>query len=138
MKHNMAWEFRTEHFRVALEIEPEECDPADCFEFDKDIEAVRNGDVEWFCAIVSVYATIGEHNETRVGYSSLGACAYASISDFYTSHRDPDPMNRNCTIMRASKGKNVGICHYFPSMVAEAIQDARKYLAKISGIEMRY
>ena len=38
-------------------------------------------------------------------------------------------MNRNCTIMRAARGGNVCIGHYFPSMVHEAISEARKTLA---------
>jgi hypothetical protein len=39
-------------------------------------------------------------------------------------------MNRNCSIMRAARGGNVCICHYFPGMVAEAINAARKGVLK--------
>ncbi len=123
MQHDTVWEFETEQFRIALEITPEDMSPADCFEFEEDIEAVLNGSVEWFIASVVVYK-----NGYEIGRDSLGACAYSTIEEFYTSHRDTDPMNRNCSIMRAKHGKNVSICHYFPSMVAEAIADARKTL----------
>jgi len=126
------WEFETKRFRVALEIEPEEMDPADSFCFDDDIEAVRNGSVEWFGARVSVYL-----DDLRVAWDYLGGCAYTTIREFYESHRDADPMNRNCTIMRrAWNGANdpnakISVCHYFPSMVREAIAEARKALANM-------
>ena len=117
------WQFETQRFRIALEIESEDMDPADSFCFDEDIAAVRNGDVEWFCAIVAVYL-----DGNRVAWDSLGGCAYRTIREFYTSHRDGDPMNRNCEAMRAKHGGNVCICHYFPDMVRQAVRDARKAL----------
>ena len=98
------WEFRTPQFRVALEIWPEDMDPADSFEFQDDIDAVRNGAVEWFHAEVSVYYVEPNGSERRIGFDSLGGCAYNTVREFYTSHRDADPMNRNCSIMRAVKG----------------------------------
>lgn len=126
------WEFRTARFRVVLEIEPEDMDPADSFQFQEDIDAVRNGEVEWFQAIVAVYC-----DGRKVAWDALGGCAYKTVQEFYTSHRDPDPMNRNCTIMRrAWKGGNdpdakISICHYFPSMVSQAIAEARKVLGDV-------
>lgn len=129
-RETTVWQFRTRRFRVALEIEPEEMDPADSFQFDDDIEAVRSGDVDWFCASVVVY---DEHG-CELGRDVLGGCAYNSVEEFYSSHRDPDPMNRNCSIMRAARGENVVICHYFPSMVSEAVSFARDYLRDHAGI----
>lgn len=117
------WTFAIGAIRVALEIEPEDMDPADSFEFDEDIEAVRSGAVEWFAARVSIYK-----NGHRIGVDTLGACAYYSIEEFFTAHRDSDPMSRNCSIMRAARG-NVTICHYFPDMVCQAVADARKTLS---------
>ena len=119
------WQFETRRFRVALEIEPEDMDPADSFEFQEDIDAIRNGDVEWFQAMVAVYYKPNRGPDIRIGFDTLGACAYKTLCEFYTSHHDPDPMNRNCSIMRA-KGGNYTICHYFPSMVREAIAQARR------------
>lgn len=122
MHFETVWEFRTAGFRIALEIEPEDMVPEDSFEFQDDIDAVRNGTVEWFCARVVVY-----HGDMRVAWDSLGGCAYNSVREFYTSHRDPDPMNRNCSAMRAARG-GVYIGHYFPDMVRQAIREARETL----------
>lgn len=116
----VAWEFVTNNFRVCLEIEPEDMDPADSFDCDDDIEAVRSGTVEWFQASVVVY-----FRGRELARDSLGGCAYNSVREFYESHRDPNAMNRNCSIMRQARGA-VNICHYFPSMVSEAIGEARK------------
>lgn len=129
------WSFETDRFFVGLYAEPEDLDPADTFEFPEDIEAVRNGSVEWFNAVVRVYHKNGvsPYQWPQVGFDSLGACAYKTLAEFYTSHRDPDPMNRNCSIMRAARGSNVCICHYFPDMVREAIADARR---NISGMRL--
>lgn len=115
------WEFNTPRFRIALEIEPEQMDPADSFEFQEDIDAVRNGNVEWFCAVVAVYV-----DDQLIAADSLGGCAYNSVREFYTSHRDPDPLNRNSSAYRAANGENAVVCHYFPSMVREAVAAARK------------
>jgi len=123
MRGEQVWKFETARFTVALEIKPEDMDPADSFEFQEDIDAVREGRVEWFQAIVAVYL-----DGVRVGWDSLGGCAYETVREFYTSHRDSDPMNRNCSAMRALRGERTCICHYFPSMVREAIADARKTL----------
>lgn len=119
------WEFKTARFTVALEIEPEDMDPADSFEREDDIEAVRSGAVEWFQARVAVYL-----DGKLIGADSLGGCAYNTVREFYESHRDPNPQNRNCSIMRATRGE-ITICHYFPDMVSIAIGEARKALENI-------
>ena len=105
MHYETAWEFRTKRFRVALEIEPEDMDPADSFQFADDIEAVRSGAVEWFQARVSVYL-----DDTRIAWDCLGGCAYNSVRDFYTSHR------------QYKQGD------YFTDMVRGAIRQARETL----------
>jgi hypothetical protein len=130
MNSETVWTFKTANFTVALEVMPEDMDPADSFEFAEDIAAVRNGDVAWFQASVVVYGHDGE----ELGRDSLGGCAYANVRDFYTSHRDADPMNRNCSIMRAARGDNVVICDYFPSMVRAAITEARAAMARRSKV----
>lgn len=123
MYEETVWTFETRNFTVELRISPEDMDPADSFQFDEDAEAVRNGDVEWFQARVVV-----SKNGHEIGSDSLGACAYNSVEEFFTSHRDPNPMHRNSTIFRKAHGEKTTICHYFPSMVAEAIADARETL----------
>ena len=127
MNAHTAWSFETANFRVALEVS--ECldDPADHFSMDEDVEAVRNGDVLWFDAsvVVSVYDW-DRRDYQEIGRDSLGCCSYYSVDDFVSGHRDADPMNRNCSLMRAARGGNVVMMHYFPSMVVEAIGEARK------------
>lgn len=124
MNGQTLWSFETENFTVRLVAYPEQADPADSFELEEDIEAVRNGDVEWFAACVEVLDKYGN----QLGADYLGTCAYRTFEEFYTSHRDPDPMNRNSSIMRASHpaGPSVSVCHYFPDMVRIAIAEARK------------
>lgn len=122
MKTEM-YRFKTRNFEVVAYIEPEEMDPADSFEFEEDIEAVRSGALDWFGVEVAVYK-----NGHKIGSDYLGGCAYKDAREFFTSHRDPDDMNRNCEPMRKARGANVCIGHYFPGMVAEAIKDARRTL----------
>ena len=128
------WSFETANFLVSLEVSPEGSDPADSFQFEEDIEAVRSGEVEWFAALVRVQDT---RTGVELGFDSLGGCAYRSVQEFMAGHRDPDPLNRNSSVMRAVRGQNVVVCHYFPSMVVEACAMARKTLRELQGVEVR-
>jgi hypothetical protein len=123
MHWETVWTFKTATFEVCLSVADEQEDPAGHFCDSRDVDAIRNGDVLWFVARVQV-----KKNGHVIGSDYLGACSYASLEEFYTSHRDRNPMNRNSSIMRAANGENVCICHYFPSMVHEAIADARRTL----------
>lgn len=114
---NIVWQFKTENFEVRLRCEPEEMDPADSFEFPEHIEMVRSGKVEWFCAIVEVLK-----NGHVVGSDVLGGCAYETWAEFYCSHWNSPTDGRNTLALKAQKR---AICHYFPSMVQQAIADAR-------------
>lgn len=133
MQTETIWEFSTARLRVAFEVSPCEDDPADSFQFDEDVAAVRDGRVEWFNAHVAVYDKGGR----ELGRDVLCGCAYATVREFYTSHRDPDPQHRNCSAMRAVHGSNVSICHYFPDMVASACREARATLARLRSIPVR-
>lgn len=124
----VVWSFETKRFRVALEIDPEDIDPAEHFDDPEDVENIRNGNVEWFQAAVVVYFKPTDGSRSiQIGFDALGACAYNTVQEFYTSHRDPNPMNRNCSIMRARRG-DVNIGHYFPDMVRQAIEQARGHV----------
>ena len=107
-QYETVWSFKTARFIVALEIEPEDMDPTDSFEFQEDIDAVRNGEVEWFCACVSVYL-----DDKRIAWDYLGGCAYKSVREFYESHR------------KYKQGD------YFTDMVHEACAMARKELRDV-------
>ena len=127
------WRFCTKNLTVLLEVAPEDDEPDGYFSCPEDAAAVRNGEVEWFMARVRILNRLGE----TLGSDYLGACSYRTFKEFYTSHRDADPMNRNCTIMRDARGANMVICHYFPSMVAQAIAEARVAKASRKRIKRR-
>jgi hypothetical protein len=114
------WQFHTAKYSIALFAEPEDIDPTDCMDDEDEAKRIResNNPADWFCAVVAVYGPNGE----RLGMDILGGCSYSSFKDFYESHRDPNPANRNTLELKA---KNTIICHYFPSMVRQAIADAR-------------
>lgn len=136
MARNIVWRFKTRNFVVQLVIEPEEMDPENHFDDEEIIQGIRDGVYTWFCARVEV---IERAQGEVVGWDSLGACSYNSIEEFYTSHRDQDPMNRNCTIMRANhpSGPMVSICHYFPDMVRQAVAHALSRLEELRAIKIR-
>lgn len=116
------WTFKTANFRVECRAHP--ADDLD-LSWDETGEAARridSGEYIAFDAEVAVFC-----RGVKVASEWLGGCIYNSGEEFVTSHRDADPMNRNCSIMRAERG-NVAICHYFPAMVAEAIAEARRCL----------
>lgn len=115
------WKFNTEHYTIALEIDPS---------FDLDLswddtgevsEKLESGEYTAFDSRVVVY-----NNGCEIGSDSLGQSIYSDPSEFWTAHRDKNPMNRNCTIYRAKMGENHVICHYFPDMVRQAVKDARR------------
>lgn len=68
-----------------------------------------------------------------VGSDSLWGCVYRDIGDFFKEHRNADPMQRNCSIMRATRGDNVVIGMYFPDMVVGAIKEARATLKELAA-----
>lgn len=125
----VAWEFKTARFMVRLHIEEEDMAPD--FDDAETIADIEAGRVEWFQAHVAVYL-----DGSPVGDDYLGGCAYKSIEEFYTAHRDPDPMNRNCTAFRAVYGGS-SVCHYFPDMVREACRLTRERIAEIGKIQLR-
>lgn len=123
------YRFETARFAIVMTAEPEDSDPADSFEFPEDIEFARSGnDAAWFCAAVEV---IEKKSGAVIGRDALGGCSYFSFEDFVAPHRDPDPMNRNCGAMRAARGHNLAISHYFPSMILQAVGEARSTINRL-------
>jgi hypothetical protein len=120
------WTFATARFSVRLEIQFDHG-----YQYDGDDEngetqaALDAGDYVAFDSRVVV-----ELDGEEIASDSLGGSVYDTntVDEFWTAHRDRDPMNRNCSAMRAARGGNVCIGHYFPSMVAEAIAAARAFL----------
>jgi hypothetical protein len=89
-------------FTITFYARPEETDPADSFEFEKDIAAVRNGAVIWFWV-----ECIASKAGVDLGRDTLGCCAYESFADFFTEGG------------------------YAADMRAEAIAEARTTLTKL-------
>jgi hypothetical protein len=129
MHRELIWAFDTARFSVRFYAE-EETDLD--LSFDEDgatREGLASGELVAFCACVEVRL---DGNTIAADY--LGQCIYRSAEEFCTGHRDPDPMNRNCSLMRAARGENVSIGHYFPDMVATAIQEARRALRNMPAL----
>lgn len=118
------YRFAIGRFEIRADIKP--CADID-LSWDDDGETragLESGALEAFDTRVSVWL-----NGVKVGEDWLCESIYADPADFFADHRSADPMNRNCSIMRAARGDNVVICHYFPSLVQAAIADARAWLA---------
>ena len=131
MKHRRTlegttWSFLTTNFEVRLELEREFNYRYDGDDPDGETQAkIDSGEYVVFNSTVIVEFDGEEIASEHLGGSVYGADRY---QEFWTAHRDADPMNRNCSIMRAVEGDNVSICHYFPGMVKDAIKDARRVL----------
>ncbi len=102
------WAFKTSRFEVRCEVTPEDMNPADCFEFEDDIEAVRDGRVDWFTTRVIVL-----FDGLEIGTDYLGGCACYRASDFV------EGQERN---------------GYFRDMVRAAVTDARSFLANVPAL----
>ncbi|UVK46767.1 hypothetical protein BPNPMPFG_002475 [Mesorhizobium sp. AR07] len=114
------WCFTTSRFRVLLQIEPDFNYRYDGDDLEGETQAaLDSGEYVAFDSAVVV-----ELDGVEIARDSLGGSVYSEdcISEFWTAHRDSDPMNRNCSIMRAARGGNVSICHYFPDMVRQPLK----------------
>lgn len=119
------WEFNTARFAVRCTAEEEwDCDLS-WDDTGETAEKINSGEWCIFCAKVAVLL---DGREIAADY--ISQCIYADPSEFVTAHRDPDPLNRNCTIGKAARD-GAFICHYFPDMVSIAIGEARKALANV-------
>ncbi len=121
------WEFKTARFRVALYVEPEYDyrydgdDGDDGDDEDGETQAKLNsGEYVAFCSTVVVYC-----DGRKLAQDSLGGSVYSAdeVSDFWMAHRTSSSAYRNTL---EQKAQHRAICHYFPSMVNEAIREARK------------
>ena len=125
------WHFKTDRFDVALFVKRDRN-----YTYDGDDEngetqeAIDSGELVAFDSVVRVNLD----GETIAENWLCGSVYRADdVPEFWTAHRDPDPMNRNCDAMRLARGGStdarVSICHYFPGMVSEAIAEAREHVA---------
>ena len=109
IRHNTVWSFETDRFFVGFYAELEDEDPSDQFD-EIDVAAIREGRVDYFCAVIRVYLKSDDaYSWEEIGWDYLGSCAYRHASDF----RDGS---------------------YFPGMVREACRMARQSLARMGGV----
>jgi hypothetical protein len=123
------WSFSTARFRVALVLEREQGYRYDGSDENGETQtALDSGELVAFNS--KVYVEL-DGEEIAADYLSGSVYGADTVAEFYTAHRDPDPMNRNCSIMRASCGDTVCIGHYFPDMVRSAIAEARQHVERM-------
>lgn len=133
-KWGTVWSFETEKLEIILKLDRDHGYKYDGDDEDGETKAkLDSGEYVAFNSHVIVLLD-GE----EIGSDSLYGSVYENgkASEFWTAHRDPDHMNRNCSLMRAAHpaGPNVSICHYFPDMVRNATQMAREYLRKMPRV----
>ena len=127
MHDTTVWSFKTKRYTVTLQLTADYGHRYDGEDMDGETQmGLDEGTYVAFDSLITV-----SKDGYAIGRSSLGASIYdaANIQEFWTAHRDPNPVNRNSSIMRAAHGDNHSICHYFPELVREAITEARKTLA---------
>lgn len=128
MPRNPVWKFETAHLTVTLNIIREYGYKYDGDDEDGETQRkLDSGEYVAFDSEVAVWV-----NGEIIARDTLGGSVYEAtrVAEFWTAHRDPDPMERNSSLMRAKRGANVCICHYFPGMVQQACKEARQYLAE--------
>ena len=121
------WAFRTARFQITLTIYEDHGYRYDGDDPDGETQTkLDSGEYVAFDSVVRVYM-----DGVEISSNSLSGSIYASndVRSFWTAHRDSNPMNRNCSIMRAACGCSF-ISHYFPDMVREAIDDARRFVRR--------
>lgn len=131
MNWNTHWVFRTANFTVKYETGPDHGLDLSFDDTGEISDKLVSGELMVFTARVAVY-----YDGTCVGEDYLGGCIYESPEAFM-SHNGADPMDRNCSTMRAAYGDNRVICHYFPDMVTRAIADARRTLCEMQNVSLR-
>lgn len=125
------WKFTTARFTVKLRLERDLGYQYDGD--DEDGETQRKLDAGEYVAFTSIVTV--ELDGKEIGRDVLGGSVYGSheFNEFWTAHRDPKPMNRNCEFYRSVRGQNAVLCHYFPDMVRIAVKAAREYVAELKA-----
>lgn len=119
------WTFHTRDWTVKAVIADSMYADTSFDETGETADKIASGEWRAFDTTVKVY-----FRGQLIGEDALGESIYADPREFFTAHRDSDPLNRNCSVMRAARGDSSAICHYFPDMVREAIRNARRNIAE--------
>jgi hypothetical protein len=116
------WTFSIGRITVRLEVEQEAHYRYDGDDPDGEVQyKLDTGEYIAFVSRVVVERDDGE----ILGEDYLGGSVYewCKVHEFWTAHRSPNPAHRNCM----ANAYRVG--HYFPDMVREAVQEARKHIS---------
>ncbi len=131
------WKFETARFKLELELTRDRNYKYDGTDEDGSIQAkLDSGEYIAFdsCVSVSLKDFTGNGDEMVISQDHLGGSVYSNHDDgwkdFFKAHRDSDILNRNCSEMKAIRGENVCIGHYFPDMVRQACKEARQQLSR--------
>lgn len=119
--------FRTANFTVIVDALPE--DDLD-LSWDEDGSVAEGIDSGKYVAFVARARVIMDGEE--IGSDYLGGCIYESLESFM-DHRECGRENRE----RARKGETGRCGSQFSGMISEAINEARKHLAKIQRVKVR-
>jgi hypothetical protein len=117
------YEFSIGRFTIAADITPSTDLDLSWDDTGETRDGLERGTLEAFDTKVSVSC-----NGVEIASDWLCESIYSDPAEFFSDHRDRDPMNRNCSVMRAANGQNVSICHYFPGMISAAITQARQWM----------
>ena len=128
---NVLHQFETANFLMVCTAEPELEAPEDMLCDPSDVDQAREGGSAWFAATVRVYRRLSDDRYVELGADHLGCCSYDTFDDFVTGHRRGSDDQRNTL---ATKARGVVICHYYPDMVRQAIEQARHTLKLDFGI----
>ena len=129
MNSETVWEFNTARLSVKLNLTRDRRFRYDGTDDDGEIQAkLDRGD---YIAFDSELVVELDGEEIAADYLGGSVYSWSNVHDFYTGHRDPDPMRRACSL----NPRNIG--HYFPDMVREACKEARAKLAKLGTIRVR-
>lgn len=123
---NNLWEFNTKRFSVHLSCQYD--NDVDLSFDDTGETAAKIESGEWTPYVFRVTVRL---DGRKVSDDYLGGSIYADPMEFVTSHRTSKPESRNTL---ANKARNVAVCHYFPDMVKQAINEARKALADVPSL----
>ncbi len=127
------WSFVTGAFTVRVDALPETDLDLSWDETGDAARGLESGRYAAFCARAQVLDAEGR----VLAADYLGNCICESTAEFGSAHRDPDPLNRNSSIMRAKRGSQTVICHYFPDLVRGVCRGARAALRAHAALYLR-
>lgn len=116
------WEFKTKNFSIIASIEPDDDLDLSFDDTGEVKEKLDTGELEAFQTTVRVL-----YRGEEVGADYLGGSIYAEPADFFKEHLG---------IAAKSRADGVNYGCYFPQMVREAINEARKHFADAPRLKL--